>query len=147
MKKIFVTTSVFILIVFSVLAQKRAPGNIVGVWLSEDKNVKIEIFKAGPQYFGKQVWGQFLYEADGTTPKKDVNNSNERLRRRDLKNLIILNNFDYDGGIYVGGTFYDYKSGKRYKSTIKLHGANVLKVRDYSVLSLFGKTTTWTRVQ
>jgi uncharacterized protein (DUF2147 family) len=146
MKKIFVTTTVFILFVFTVLAQKRAPGNIVGIWLSEDKNVKVEIYKAGPQYFGKQVWGQFLYEPDGITPKKDANNSNERLRRRDLKNLIILNNFDYDGGAYSGGTFYDYKSGKRYKSILKLHGTNVLKVRDYTVLSLFGKTTTWTRV-
>ena len=146
MKKIFVTITVFILTIFSVLAQKRAPGNIVGIWLSEDKNVKIEIYKAGPQYFGKQVWGQFLYEADGITPKKDANNSNERLRRRDLKNLIILTNFDYDGGVYDGGTFYDYKSGKKYKSIIKVQGSNILKVRDYTVVSLFGKTTTWTRV-
>jgi uncharacterized protein (DUF2147 family) len=146
MKKIFVTTTVFMLTLFSVFAQNRAPGGIVGIWLSEDKNVKIEIFKAGPQYFGKQVWGQFLYEADGITPKKDANNLNERLRRRDLKNLIILNNFDYDRGVYTGGTFYDYKSGKRYKSIIKLHGSDVLKVRDYAVVSLFGKTTIFTRV-
>ena len=146
MKKIFVTTIFFILSMFSVFAQKSAPGNIVGIWLSEDKNVKVEIYEAGPQYFGKQVWGQVLYEADGTTPKKDVNNSNERLRKRDLKNLVIFNNFDYDHGVFDGGTFYDYKSGRRYKSILKLNGANVLKVRDYTALSLFGKTTTWTRV-
>jgi len=79
------------LAIFSVFAQEQTPGNIVGIWLSEDSNVKIEIYKAGPQYFGRQIWGQFLYEADGTTPKKDVNNSNESLRRRSLKNLIILN--------------------------------------------------------
>jgi uncharacterized protein (DUF2147 family) len=146
MKKIFVTTTIFILAIFSVFAQEQTPGNIVGIWLSEDCNVKIEIYKAGPQYFGRQVWGQFLYEADGTTPKKDVHNSNESLRRRDLKNLIILNNFDYDRGVYTGGTFYDYKSGKRYNSIIKLHGPNVLKVRDYTALTLFGKTTKYTRV-
>ncbi len=125
----------------------RIPGlNIVGIWLSEDSNVKIEIYKAGPQYFGRQVWGQFLYEADGTTPKKDVNNSNESLRRRNLKNLVILNNFDYDHGVYTGGTFYDYKSGKKYNSIIKLHGSNVLKVRDYTALTVFGKTTKYTRI-
>jgi len=146
MKKIFATTTVLLHIMFSVPAQKPAPGNIVGVWLSEDKTVKIEIYKAGPQYFGKQIWGQDLYEADGTTPKKDLNNLNERLRRRDLTTLIILNNFDYDHGTWVGGSFYDYKSGKRYKSTIKLHRSGVLKIRDYTIVSLFGKTTTWTRV-
>ena len=126
MKKIFFITIIFILNVFSVFAQKRTPGNIVGIWLSEDKNVEIEIYKTGPQYYGKQVWGQF--------------------NRRDLKNHIILTNFDYDDGVYVGGNFYDYKSGKKYKSIIKVQGSNVLKVRNYTVVSLFGKTTSWTRV-
>jgi uncharacterized protein (DUF2147 family) len=126
MKKILLFTIIFILNIFSVFAQKRAPGNIIGIWLSEDKNVEIEIYKAGPQYYGKQVWGQFS--------------------RRDLKNHIILTNFDYDDGVYVGGNFYDYKSGKKYKSIIKVQGSNVLKVRNYTVVSLFGKTTSWTRV-
>ena len=126
MKKIFFITIIFILNTFSVFAQKRTPGNIVGIWLSEDKNVEIEIYKTGPQYYGKQVWGQF--------------------NRRDLKNHIILTNFDYDDGEYVGGNFYDYKSGKKYKSIIKVQGSNVLKIRNYTVVSLFGKTTSWTRV-
>jgi uncharacterized protein (DUF2147 family) len=146
MKKLFVTTIFFTLIIFSVSAQNRAPGNIVGIWLSEDKNVEVEIYKHGPQYFGKQVWSQFLYEADGTTSEKEENNSNAELSRRDLKNLIILTNFDYDGGVYDGGTFFDYKSGKKYKSIIKIKGSDVLKVRNYTFVSLFGKTTTWTRV-
>ncbi|HWY34323.1 MAG TPA: DUF2147 domain-containing protein, partial [Nitrosopumilaceae archaeon] len=130
MKKIFVTTVIFILTVFSMFAQKHVSGSIVGIWLSEDKNVEVEIFKAGPQYFGKQVWGQ----------------SNAELNRMDLKNLIILTNFDYDGGIYDGGSFFDYKSGKKYKSIIKIQGSKVLKIRNYTVVSLFGKTTKWTRV-
>ena len=146
MKKItFVTTS--LLMLTSAIAQKAAPGNIVGIWISEDKNLKIEIYKAGPQYFGKQIGGTFLFEPDGETPKKDVNNSLERLRKRDLNNLIILRNLDYDRGIYVGGLLYDYKTGKTFNSFIKLNGENTLKLRVYTTLSLFGKTTIWTRVQ
>ena len=102
MKKIFAFTSLFILTLFSVFAQNRAPENIIGIWSSEDDHIKIEIYKAGPQYFGKQIWGESLYEADGITPKKDVNNANERLRKRDLKNLIILKNIDHDGGVSYG---------------------------------------------
>ena len=147
MKKTTGITTLFILLIFSVFAQNRAPENIIGIWSSEDDDVKIEIYKAGPQYFGKQIWGESLFEADGTTPKKDVNNSNERLRRRDLKNLVILKNIDHDGGASYSGIFYDYKTGKSYKSILKLQGSDVLKVRDYTVVSLFGKSTTWTRVQ
>ena len=141
----FFTTS--LLMLSSAMAQKVPPGTIVGVWISEDKNLKIEIYKAGPQYFAKQIWGTFLLEPDGRTSKKDLNNSLERLRKRDLNNLIILRNLDYDRGIYVGGLLYDYKTGKTFNSHIKLNGENILKLRVYGTLSLFGRTTIWTRVQ
>ncbi len=148
-KKAFIyTTIVFGLItLFSYLANAQPTGKIVGVWLRDDKSLMIEIYKSGPQYFGKQIWGNSLFEDDGITPKKDENNSIERLRRRELKNLTVLTNFDYEGRVYDGGTFYDYKSGKKYKSILKLKGENVLKIRDYTVLSPLGKTTTWTRIQ
>jgi uncharacterized protein (DUF2147 family) len=146
MKKILLVTIYFILAMFPLFAQKQAPGKIIGVWLRDDNYIKIEIYKAGPQYFGKLVEGNSLYEEDGITLKKDANNEVDRLRRRSLKNLTILTNFDYEGRAY-GGTYYDFKTGKWYKSTLKLHGENVLKIRDYAVLSPFGKTTTWKRVQ
>ncbi len=82
-KKAFIyTTIVFALItLFSYLANAQPTGKIVGVWQRDDNNLIIEIYKAGPQYFGKQIWGNSLFENDGITPKKDENNSNERLRR------------------------------------------------------------------
>jgi len=148
-KKAFIyTTIVFgLLTLFSYLANAQSPGKIIGVWQRDDKNLIIEIYKAGPQYFGKQISGNLLYVNDGTASKKDENNANERLRRRDLRNLTVLANFNYEGRVYDGGTFYDFESGKKYKSILKLKGGNVLKIRGYTVLSPFGKTTTWTRVQ
>jgi uncharacterized protein (DUF2147 family) len=147
MKKTMLILIYFILHLFSLSAQKAAPGKIIGVWLKDDNNIKIEIYKAGPQYFGRLIEGNMLYEADGITPKKDENNTVDRLRRRQLRNLTVLTNFDYEGGRAYDGTYYDYKTGKWYKSTLRLHGENVLKIRGYAVLSPFGKTTTWTRVQ
>jgi len=147
MKKIILILISLILQMFSLSAQKAVPGKIIGVWLRDDNNIKIEIYKAGPQYFGRLIDGNILYEADGITPKKDENNAVDRLRRRLLKNLTVLTNFDYEGGRAYGGEYYDFKTGKWYKSTLRLHGENVLKIRDYTVLSPLGKTTTWTRVQ
>jgi uncharacterized protein (DUF2147 family) len=146
MKKIIQITSYLLLLILPLFAQKAAPGKIVGVWLRDDNYMKIEIYKSGPQYFGRLIEGDFLYEEDGITPKKDENNAIGRLRSRSLKNMTILTNFDYEGRSY-DGTFYDFKTGKWYKSSLKLQGDNVLKIRGYAVLSPFGKTTTWTRVQ
>lgn len=146
MKKIIHFATYFLFLIFPVFAQKAAPGKIVGVWLRDDNYMKIEIYKAGPQYFGRLIEGDFLYEDDGITPKKDENNTIDRLRRRSLKNMTILTNFDYEGRSY-DGTYYNFKTGKWYKSTIKLQGENVMKIRGYAVVSPFGKTTTWNRVQ
>jgi uncharacterized protein (DUF2147 family) len=146
MKKLFLTTANFIFILLPLFAQKPEPGKIIGVWLRDDNSVKIEIYKAGPQYFGRQIAGNFLYEADGVTLKKDENNSIGRLRDRQLKNLTVLTHIDYEGHAY-NGTYYDFKTGKWYKSILKLQGEDMLKIRDYTVISPFGKTTTWTRVK
>jgi uncharacterized protein (DUF2147 family) len=146
MKKIFFTITYCSLTIFSVFSQKPTAEKIVGVWLRDDNYMKIEIYKAGPQYFGRLVEGNSLYESDGITLKKDENNTVGRLRLRQLKNLTVLTNFDYEGRVY-GGTYYDFASGKWYRSTLKLQGENVLKIRGYKDVSLFGKTTTWTRVQ
>jgi uncharacterized protein (DUF2147 family) len=146
MKKILITITNCTLFIFSLFAQKPATEKIIGVWLRDDNYIKIEIYKAGPQYFGRLVEGNSLYENDGITPKKDENNIVGRLRMRQLKNLTVLTNFDNAGRVY-SGTYYDFTSGKWYKSTLKLHGKNVLKIRGYTDVSLFGKTTTWTRVQ
>jgi len=146
MKKIILILIYFLLHLFSLSAQKATPGKIIGVWLRDDNYIKIEIYKAGPQYFGRIIEGTMLYEADGVTPKKDENNAVDRLRRRQLRNLIVLTNFDYEGRAY-DGNYYDFKTGKWYKSTLRLQGENVLKIRGYAILSPFGKTTTWTRVQ
>jgi len=146
MKKIFLTIANCTFIIFSLFAQKHTPGKIIGVWLRDDNNIKIEIYKSGPQFFGKLIEGNPLYEVDGITLKKDEKNIVGRLRIRPLKNLTVLTNFEYEGHAY-GGTYYDFKTGKWYKSTLKLQGENVLKIRGYTDVSLFGKTTTWTRVQ
>jgi Uncharacterized protein conserved in bacteria (DUF2147) len=43
----------------------------------------------------------------------------DRLRRRQLRNLTILTNFDNEGRAY-DGNYYDFKTGKWYKSSLKL---------------------------
>lgn len=118
---------------------------ILGVWLSEEKDGKIEIYKSGNKYLGKLIWGKTIFEADGVTSKKDTKNTDEKLRTRNLKDLVMLTDFAYDDGEWTDGKIYDPKSGKTYSSTIKLQG-NTLSLRGYVGISLLGRTSIWTRV-
>ncbi len=112
---------------------------IVGNWLTTDKDAKIEIFKEGNEYFGKVVWLQEPLE-DGK-PKVDKKNN------RPLMGMRLLNNFQYNNGVWEDGTIYDPKNGKTYSCTIKKKVNSTLEVRGYVGISLIGRTVEWSRVE
>jgi len=143
MKKMMVLAAVLFTSFTAIFAQD--PDVVKGVWLNDDKDAKVEIYKQGDKYFGKIVWTQNMYEADGKTLRKDNKNSNEQLRNRTIQNMVILSGFNYSDGEWTGGEIYDPKSGKTYKSKMKIKG-NSLEVRGYVGNPMFGKTTTWTRL-
>ena len=121
------------------------PDMVKGVWLNDAKDARVEIYKTGDKYFGKIVWAQNMYEADGKTLKKDNKNSNDQLKNRTILNMVILSGFTYNDGEWTGGEIYDPKSGKTYSSKMKIKGTT-LEVRGYVGSPMFGKTRTWTRV-
>lgn len=119
---------------------------IVGFWLNEEKDAKIQIYRSGDEFSGKIVWIANQFEADGKTPRKDTRNADPALRSRSILNMVILTGFEYDDGEWEDGKIYDPKSGKTYSSKMKLKG-NTLDIRGYVGVSMFGRTTTWTRAQ
>jgi uncharacterized protein (DUF2147 family) len=117
---------------------------VLGNWLNEEKDAKVQIYKAGGKYFGKIVWLKNPFEADGKTPRLDKKNNTESLRTRPIMNLVMLTKFTYNDGEWEDGEIYDPKSGKTYNSKMKLNG-DKLAIRGYVGLAAFGKTTVWTR--
>lgn len=136
-----------ILFVLLLLGMKAALAQtadaILGNWLNEEKDAKIQIYKTGSAYFGKIVWLKNPNEADGT-PKIDKKNNAAALRSRPIMNLVILTKFNFDDGEWEDGEIYDPKSGKTYSSNMKLKG-DKLEIRGYVGISLLGRTTVWTR--
>lgn len=124
-------------------AQTPGPSAIIGVWLNEEKDGKIEIYQSGDKYYGKLIWGRNLILSDGRL-RLDDNNPDYHLKARNLLNLVILTDFVYKDGDWEDGKIYDPKSGKTYSSVIKFAG-NKLNIRGYVGISLFGRTTVWTR--
>lgn len=118
---------------------------IVGNWLNEEKDGKIEIYKKGDKFFGKLIWLKDPENEDGT-PRLDKNNPDDDLQSRPLQNLEILSNFVYDNdGEWEDGKIYDPNNGKTYSCYMKFESENVLKIKGYIGVKWIGRTTFWNR--
>lgn len=116
---------------------------IEGRWLSEEKNGEIEIYKEGNKYFGRLVRARRNPE----TNNLDIHNPDESERKSLIVGKVIVKDLEKDGDEWNGGTIYDPKSGKTYKSKARLEkNGQVLKLRGYIGISWIGRTSQWTRV-
>lgn len=146
MKKVYLILILLAITISNVIAQNTPSDKIVGIWMSQEKDGKIEIYKSNNKYFGKLIWGKTMYEADGVTSKKDDKNKDKNLRSRKLKDLIILTDFVYQDGVWDNGEIYDAYSGKTYSCTMKLTNGK-LDIRGYIGISLLGRTAIWEKVK
>ncbi|MCE7060416.1 DUF2147 domain-containing protein [Dyadobacter sp. CY343] len=130
----------------AVNAQTAVADKVIGEWLSEEKDRRIEIYKSGSEYFGRLIWSTELFESDGKTSRKDIRNNDEKLRDRNLQNINVLSNFIYDSGMWDNGKMYDPQSGKTYNCLMKLR-SELLEIRSYIGFPLLGKSTYWKRTE
>ena len=121
-----------------------AQSEICGVWLSQDKEAKVQIFQTGIHYFGKIIWLKKPLD-NKVKPVLDKNNPNDDLKKRQLMNLVILNGFTYDDKEWVDGKMYDPTDGGTYDCKMWMENTNTLKVRGY--LGFLYETESWTRVK
>jgi uncharacterized protein (DUF2147 family) len=119
---------------------------IEGLWYNDVKSGKIEITRhSNGKFYGKVVWLKEPNEFG--KPKVDRLNEDPKLRSRPRLGLPVLNDFvKDDDNKYTDGTIYDPLNGKTYSCKMTLKG-KMLDIRGYIGISLFGRTTTWTRVE
>lgn len=144
MKKSAFLLVALVVTVFTGFAQSPAD-KCLGVWLSEDKATKIELFKVGSTYTGKLLWAKDLYKSDGKTSRKDDQNANPTLRSCERKGLVIIAGLTYTDGAYAGGTYYNVDNGGEYSCKMEQKEGK-LYFRGYKVVPAMGKTFVWTRV-
>ena len=83
----------------------------------------------------------------GTPGFRDEKNPDSALRSRALCGLQIGSGFKLDekASNADGGSIYDPKNGKTYSATMAEKG-DVLKLRGYVGVKMFGRSEEWTRV-
>jgi len=137
---------IFLLTVCCVTVAKAQTDQIEGQWYNDIKSAKVLITKASNgKFYGKVVW--LKEPLKNGRPKVDELNADPKLRTRPRLGLPVLSDFVKDGDIkYTDGTIYDPLNGKTYSCIITYKG-KTLAIRGYIGISLFGRTTTWSRAE
>lgn len=122
---------------------------ILGIWWNQEKDAKIKVYKKGDKYFGEIIWLKKDKNDDGTSPKRDKNNPNAKLKKRTIVGTNILLDLKWDASAkeWNGGEIYDPRGGSTYSLFAVLRKDGSLFIKGYMGFSLFGKSTIWTRVK
>lgn len=129
---------------FCTAQQNPEADAILGLWLTDEKDAHVEIFKREEAYCGKIVWLKEP-EKDGK-PALDEKNGHEELRSRPVMGLEVIMDFQYDNNNqWKGGHLYSPKEGSTYKGKLELDGNTILKVTGY--LGPLKRTVQWQRIQ
>jgi uncharacterized protein (DUF2147 family) len=124
------------------------PDEIIGVWISDAQDSRMEILKSGDMYIGKLLtgWGNEIYEDDGKTSRKDTKNPDPKLRNRPLLNMEFISNLVFTEGEYKDGKLYVAQMGRTVKCKMWFED-DKLVLRMYAGIPLLGMTKRWSRVQ
>lgn len=117
------------------------PDAIVGIWLTQIQDVKVEIYALETKYFGRVIWLAEPNDEAGN-PKLDEKNPDNGLKTRTIMQMVFLNNFVFKDNKWIGGTIYDPKVGEVYSCKLWLEHGNLM-VRGY--MGWLYDTKTWTK--
>jgi uncharacterized protein (DUF2147 family) len=142
MKALFKSFLAIISIIGFATTVKAAPDTPVGYWRTEEGKAKVQVYECGT----KQICGKIIELKE----PKDPNTGKDKADPdgKPMIGMEIMKDFKHtEGQEWDEGTIYDPKEGKTYSATFELHkGGNTMDLRGYVLISLIGKTQTWTRI-
>ena len=131
MKSIKVT--LLVALIFMLFSFTDDSEKIVGIWFTDDKSSKIQIYKVDSQYFGKIIW-------------MEAKASKENLKVKPTIGYQIFRKFTYESkNTWTGGQVSDPRSGMTVSGKMTLKDEKTLSVRGYVGSPMFGKTVILTR--
>lgn len=133
-----------VILVLTILAAGTAEAapDVTGNWLTEDKKAVVAIAACGRSLCGRVLR---VLVRDTGAPVNDVHNPDPALRKRPILGLPMLTGFAPSAAGWDGGRIYDPKSGKTYRSKLRLQHDGSLKVSGCVVI--FCLTQRWTRTR
>jgi len=122
-----------------------AKNPILGQWITDRKDLIVEVYLQGPEYRAKIVWA--VDETASPENRRDEKNPDPQLRDRKIIGMDVLQGLRYNEkqGCWEDGHIYDATSGKTWSASARLDNSETLVVRGFWGFEIFGKTLRFKR--
>lgn len=118
--------------------------DLLGEWVNEDANARIEFFKTGNTYNAKIIWLAKPQNENGAQ-KVDKNNPVKKLRNRPILGMVILTGLQFSSNdlMWIGGKIYSPEKGVTVDCKIRLINKNEFAL--IASKGIFSATKKWKR--
>ncbi|WP_026451351.1 DUF2147 domain-containing protein [Aequorivita capsosiphonis] len=120
--------------------------DILGKWKTFNSHTGevrsiVEVFQQNGKLYGKVLRIMDEEDRDNLCTECEGEDKNQK-----IEGLVLMKNFEKDGGEYVDGTITNPNDGKIYRSKVWIdeNDPNILNVRGY--IGFFYKTMEWERI-
>ena len=119
---------------------------VQGYWLNEKGASIVEVYVLDGELRGRIVWLEDKLDAFGQ-PKRDVMNSDPKLRSRLLIGIDVFYDFEFKKDTWKHGHVYNYLNGHQYNAKLRIdEDGNLIWTGYYGILVFLSRTKKWTRV-
>lgn len=149
MNKTFLTIVLLAQLVFVRVAKAEDPAvKILGKWISDEKNLIVEVYKLGNKYNAKILWFRPVDAKTKVVYKThDVHNPDVKLRTRKIVGIDVVQNLVYNENTHqwVDGLIYDATLGRQWSAFAYLSPKEALIVKGYWHFKFLSKTLVFTK--
>jgi uncharacterized protein (DUF2147 family) len=146
-KSTFLFALLVLFIVITGFDSNPVADRLIGVWESEEKNLRIQMLEEDGQFVGKMLWFQCSSESV-MHAYRDTENPDPSLTSRPLVGMKLVEKLSYHGdNTWGNGKIYDPNSGYTYDAQIHLTSHDTAVVRGYWKFKWFGKSMVFHRVE
>jgi uncharacterized protein (DUF2147 family) len=114
----------------------------VGLWLSQDGDVKMKVSHCGSGICGTIAWLKHPNDENGK-PKLDKNNADAGKRNRPVIGTAVILPMQAESPDKWSGQVYNAEDGKTYSGSFTLAGANKADLK--GCVAIICKSKSWTR--
>lgn len=126
----------------------RKEDEIIGKWMTLEKNLEVEVYKQGDNFRAKIIWFKVEDKTRPMNTRMDEKNPNPKLRTQKWLGMEVLRNLKYDAqnNKWEHGIIYDAKHGREWDSIAWINDAGLLKVKGYWIFKWISQTLIFEKV-